>query len=527
MKIKTDPASIWLELEKGQQYNAGIGLYDTVKKNENFFLGRQWEGLNAPDLEKPVLNFLRRVVTYFIAMIVSDDVAASFRQFRPTEGGNTITSLMAQEVERVIERTKLKAKNRLIIRNAAVDGDSYAYFRFDVDAQRGVLGQGEICVDVIDNTRILFGDPYRTEVQEQPYLLIVRRELLETVRDRAKAHGQDPEAIRPDSEERYAGEDETLQDLVTTCIKLYRQGETVWYTEVTRDGVVRPPTNLEYRLYPVAAMSWEHVKHSYHGQAAITGLIPNQIFVNKLWAMAMVHVQNTAFPKLFYDATKIREWTNRAGEAVGVMGDPRTAAPVSTRGGDMSSQVMELVDKTITLTRDFMGASDAALGNVKPDNTSAIIAVQKASSAPLELQRMGFYQFFEDCVRVMLDIIRTDYGLREVSYTDDEGQTVLKPFDFSKVDYDAMEVNVDVGAASYWSELMQIQTLDNLFAKGIITDAVTYLESIPSQYIPNKNKIIAKLKEQMASKPEIGSSAEIGGVASGNLSQMRQQPVYQ
>jgi hypothetical protein len=243
--------------------------------------------------------------------------------------------------------------------------------------------------------------------------------------------------------------------------------------------------------------------------------------------MAMVHVQNTAFPKLFYDATKIREWTNRAGEAVGVMGDPRTAAPVSTRGGDMSSQVMELVDKTITLTRDFMGASDAALGNVKPDNTSAIIAVQKASSAPLELQRMGFYQFFEDCVRVMLDIIRTDYGIREVSYTDDEGQTVLAPFDFSSVDYDAMEVNVDVGAASYWSELMQIQTLDNLFAKGIITDALTYLESIPSQYIPNKNKIIAKLKEQMASMPEIGSSAEIGGVAGGNLSQMRQQPVYQ
>ncbi|MFQ7004766.1 MAG: hypothetical protein ACLRRT_14530 [Ruthenibacterium lactatiformans] len=44
----------------------------------------------------------------------------------------------------------------------------------------------------------------------------------------------------------------------------------------------------------------------------------------------------------------------------------------------------------IEYTRDTMGASDAALGNVTPDNTSAIIAVQKATSMPLELQRQDF-----------------------------------------------------------------------------------------------------------------------------------------
>ena len=55
-----------------------------------------------------------------------------------------------------------------------------------------------------------------------------------------------------------------------------------------------------------------------------------------------------------------------------------------------------------------------------------------------------------------------------------------------------------MGASSYWSELMQVQTMDNLFAKGIITDAVLYLESIPSKYLKNKEKIIAAVKEQQA-----------------------------
>ena len=31
-------------------------------------------------------------------------------------------------------------------------------------------------------------------------------------------------------------------------------------------------------------------------------------------------------------------------------------------------------------TKEFSGATDAALGSVRPDNTSAIIALQKASS---------------------------------------------------------------------------------------------------------------------------------------------------
>ena len=79
------------------------------------------------------------------------------------------------------------------------------------------------------------------------------------------------------------------------------------------------------------------------------------------------------------------------------------------------------------------------------------------------------------------------------------GESINKiQLDFSNFDTINYDTNVDVGASSYWSELMQVQTMDNLFAKGIITDAVLYLESIPSKYLKNKEKIIAAVKEQQA-----------------------------
>ncbi|MEG1896513.1 MAG: hypothetical protein RR162_09760, partial [Oscillospiraceae bacterium] len=64
---------IWRQYERDVAYKNSINLFDKVKQQQNFFLGRQWEGLHAPDLEKPVLNFVKRVVNYLISVLVVDD----------------------------------------------------------------------------------------------------------------------------------------------------------------------------------------------------------------------------------------------------------------------------------------------------------------------------------------------------------------------------------------------------------------------------------------------------------------------
>jgi len=555
--IRTSPAEIWQEYQKGITYNNSLDLYETVRRNENFYLGRQWEGLNAPDLEKPVLNFLKRVVTYYISMLISDDLAVNVTPFAPSwvEGNSSVilpvaaggenteklkvpgdlenwpqwqpevqadkdyrgiseraADILSSEISRVMERNKLRSLGREALCNAAVDGDCCFYLHFMEDNTSAK--RSEIAIELIENSNIFFGNPYVYDVQEQPYIIIARRLQLDVVRDKARQDGVIGwENIRPDDNYNYYDrEEENNDDLVTVLLKMWKDPADghIYFAKSTAGLVLKEPTDSGYQLYPVAYMSWERKKNSYHGQAALTqGVIQNQIYVNTLWALFMLHQKKSAFPKIFYDSTKVERWTNRVGQAIGVVGNPNEVVASAFRGADFAPQAMELVEKTISYTKEFMGATDAVLGNLRADNASAIISLQKASAAPLELQRLSYYQLMEDIVRIIVDIIRCDYGWRQICYKNDEGIRQLVWMNFDALLYDAMDINVEVGASSYWSELMQIETADNLLSKGVINDAVTYLESIPDRHVKDKDKIIRSLKLARA-QAESSASAQSG-----------------
>lgn len=491
------PEKIWEEYERGVSYNTELGLYDTVRQNENFFIGKQWEGVLAPDLDKPTFNILKRVVSYFISTIASDDVSAQVSAFGDeSHSTESLLRAVSTEFDRVIENNRLKAKNRDCIRDAAVDGDACLYIWYDPDRAQGSFSTGEIVAEVIENTNVYFGNPQVEDVQRQPSIIIARRVMLDEARKEAISFGGDPDSIHSDDDPN--GINRHLEHgKVTTLLRFWKQDGVVWFCKVCKNAVLRPPVKLGYKRYPLAWWCWDRVKNCYHGQSCITGLIPNQIFINKLYAMCMEHVKKMAFPKIAYNRALLPGgWSNRAGEAIPVNGDPNLALCANLGGADMSNQVISLIEKTISYTRDTMGASDAALGNIRPDNTSAIIAVQKSAQMPLELQRMAFYDFVEQYIRIFLEIMRVDYGLRYVNASSQDGGGFPQLTDFSQLEYLQLKLDVDVGAGSFWSELAQVQTIDNLLQNGIISDPITYLDSIPDGYIKNKSKIIAKLKEQ-------------------------------
>ncbi len=481
-----------------QKCNGG-NLYERVKQNEHFFVGNQWEGVNAPNLDKPVMNILKRVISFFVSSIVSDDVGAELTLFGGKNQMREIElKIISQQIAEIIENTKAKAKNRDAIRDAAVDGDACFYINFDPELETGQEAKGGIDIEVLPCTSVYFGNPQVWEAQKQPYILIQMRKTLDDVMEEGRENGVSEEEVSSiaENEDPNSLNVETEDGKVTVITRFWRENGTVWFCRTAGGIMLVPPKDTGYRLYPIAWMSWDKIKNSYHGQAAVTGLIPNQIFINKLFAMCMEHVKKLAFPKVMYNRSVFPNgYTNRVGEAIGVSGDPSAAAKV-IESADMSSQVMALIENTMQYTRDTMGASDASLGNVKPDNTSAIIAVQKASAMPLELQRMGFYQFVEDYIRIFIDIMRANYGVRQVAYEDENGNSQELLYDFSGIDRFRWKLNVNIGASTYWSELMQMQTLDNLFAQKIITDPADYLESVPSQYVPNKQKLLAKIRER-------------------------------
>jgi hypothetical protein len=523
------PQNVYKLYDNGVQFNTQIGLYDTVEKNENFFIGKQWEGVEANGLPTPVFNFLKRVTLFQIATISSDNISMQATPLSST-GKNSLGDLeqfcdvINKQFAELFERNKIVTKTREFMRNAAVDGDGATYSWFDPDMETGQDAKGGIVTEIIENSRVIFGNPNDKHVQDQPWIIIPMRKQLEYVKKLAKRNGiskSDIEAIQPDETEYNAKMDQLSDDRVTLLLYFYKDDETgtIWSMKCTRNVIVEKKKDTLLKLYPITWMNWDYVQDCYHGQALISQLLPNQIFVNKLFAMSMISLMTTAYPKIIYDQTRIKRWDSRVGAAIGINGgDMNTVAKIMDPA-TISPQVAQFIDLAVNYTQNFMGASDAALGDTRPDNTSAIVALQRASNAPLELVKLNMYECIEDLGRIYLDMMRAYYGTRYVQVkllTKDQlaqqplgmklqDSDVNTPFDFSVLNDVPMSLKLDVGASAYWSEIMTVQTLDNLLMNGKL-DIVDYLERIPEGYVSKRQELIEKLKGMQSQPVDSGGT---------------------
>ena len=514
MEIKKKPEEIFKEYQKDQEYKSSLGLYDAVDLYNKFYHGEQWDGVNAPDIQKITINILKPAIKYYVSMIVSDDIGISIEDFDDEGESQVIEDVIKNEVNKVFERNRFNYKTREYIKSTAIDGDGCMYIYMD-DSPAGVYSTqegeqipivGNIKIELVDNTRVHFANPAEHDVNEQPYIILSFKKYLDDVKAEAKERGLSQEEIEKisDDNDEYNHDENNTNKYATVMVKLFKDGGTVKFIKCTKDVILIEETDTEIDVYPVIFQSWEKKKRSYHGVSSIKAEINNQIFINQIFSMAMQWQKMHAFPKIIYDKRKIKNFDNRIGVSLGIDGDPRESIFESFASKGMNNQAIELANLTIDKTKDVLGVFDAALGNVKPDNTSAIIAVQRAASQPLELQKMDFYQMIEDAIRVIVKLMGTYYGIRPTKQAvktinpmtmQEEFQTVVDLFDFSQVMDFVDRTNVEIGGSSYWSELTQVQTLDNLMQMQIIPDALTYLEAVPDGYIKNKQKIIDRIKE--------------------------------
>ena len=526
------PERVFAEYRKGIDYKSNAGIYENAKKYENFFLGKQWEGVNAPSMDKPVFNILKRVINYFIANLVSDNIAMNLKLINREEDEVTKIYLDAvkKQIELTMERGKFSQKTRKALRDAAVMGDGCMHIYYDPSMKTGHAGEeGAQAIEVISSTDVMFGNPMSAEVQEQPYIIIGMRRTRQSVIEELEAAGKAGliDSVIPDGAENPTTqeEDDLFNDKVTVLIKYWKIHGRVYFTKVIKNAVIIEPTDTGMGMYPICYMNWETRRNSMHGVGLIEGLVPNQIAINKLAAMAFHFIKQQAFPRIVYDKTKLHAWENGM-KPIGVNGSPGDVVGRAGAPQDMSQYVPLFFDKFVETTRDLMGASDAALGNVNPNNTSAIIAVQKATAVPLELVKQEYYQFIEDFVRISIEMMGAYYGKRTILVEDEEGTASEQPYDFAKLADMVFSLGIDIGATSYWQETTDVQTLDNLRTAGILDD-LTYVESLPAHNVPNRAKIIAKLKERVGAEQALAqeqqAASELGAIANEELGAMNTQ----
>lgn len=520
-KYKTECGEVWNEYEKALMYNDAIDLPTRIKNNQNFFIGKQWEGVKAPDMDKPVFNIFKRVINYFIAMLVSDNIGVSLSLFNRAEDSTTRISLgiIKEQIAQILEYNRFTKVSRNVLKSAAVDGDACIHVYFDAEEETGREGEeGFIKLEEIDSLNIFFGNPNIHDVQEQPYIILARRRLVGDVKDELISEGrrEEADAVKSDLPSDYEySEEHYYDDKVTVLRKYWKENKHIYYMESTHDVILKKATDTGLKLYPICYMSWERMRNCYHGISAIEGLIPNQIAINKMAAMAQQFIKQQAFPRIFFDETKIQKWVGGI-KPFGVNGNPKDVIFPDYHNTNMSAQVSEYFVRFMDNTKELMGASDASLGNItNPDNTSAIIATQKATAVPLELVKQEYYQFVEDFVRVTIDQMRARYGLRTVLGKNENGDDEEIPFDFEQLNEWVLSLNVDIGQAAYWNEMTGIDTLSKLVERDMI-DTVTYLESIPAVYLPGKERIVSEAKERKAQEQAaLEAQMQGGGMSAG------------
>ena len=492
------PERVSKEYEAGVSFNTGINLYDTVNTNENFFIGKQWEGVKANGLPTPVFNFLKRVVLFSVSNVSTDNLKLHAKPLTgsgqtPTQVLEAFSDILNDQFLSIFEQNAMGKLIREFCRNAAVDGDGCLYSYWDAEMETGQPNRGGIRTEVLLNTQVIFGNPNCRDVQGQPYIIIERRMLVQEARKYAERHGcRMTESINAD--DKPAGNrdmDELGGEKVTVLLRLWRDDETgtIHGYETTRTTEIRGEWDLGIKHYPVVWMNWDYVQDCYHGQAMITGLIPNQIFVNKLFAMSMISLMTLAYPKVVYDKTKVANWSAKVGVAIGVNGGVDGVAKIIDPAS-ISPQIAQFIDLAISTTQKFLGASDVALGDTRPDNTSAIIALQRAAATPMELTKQNLLQCVEQLGRIYIDFEAEYYGNRyvEVKLPGTQDKATIE-FDFATLKSVPCGIDLDAGASSYWSEIANMQTLDNLLMQGKIPTS-EYLRRLPSGQITDREDLI-------------------------------------
>ena len=525
----------WERYEKGIQYNSSFkpnkDYYEAIKVWNDFYNGDQWNGVGgSSELPKLVFNYTKRIIDFKIASVTSSDISVSVEPLRntPVTDDNELeidnTDFVNNEIKNVFEKWNFRILKKRALRKAGISGDMCAHITFNPNAKpfRGFAPdvKGEIEIELIDATNIYFGNANIKSVSKQPYIIIVGRDTVQNLQEEAKLFKAQDNNIRSDDDTEYQLTEFANVEVESADIEKDNDGKAkyiyyyykkkvgedihVFVTKCTKDAIIYQDIDTEYSDYPVAFANWYELENTYHGRGEVEGICPNQIAINKMFAMIVYHQMMTAFPTAVYDKDVIKSWNNQIGTAFALSNlNGRSIKDVAgyLNPANMSDYIIKVIDLAIQYTKDCMGVSDASLGNVDPKNTSAILAVQKSTAVPLENVKDNLYDFVEQIVRIMIDVMGTKYGERPVVITDEDGNRTIEKYDFAQLKGMDLHIGIDVGESSYYSEIAMLQTMDNLL-QGQYIEFIDYLERIPNEMFPKKAEYIAQIKAKQQQEKE-------------------------
>lgn len=524
--------SVWSLYEKGRNFHRQMGIYTDTDRNYRFYNGNQWEGANLSGIEPVQKNFIKPIVRYKTSVIHSNLYALNFSSQNyddPTfqEEAQRYCKILNSYAARIWEKDKMDKKGRQITKDAAINGEGILYVTYDKEKQMPLN-------EVVDKTDVYYGNENTEDIQSQPYILIRRRMPVVNAIDLALREGMSESDVN-----NIIGDNDTFEqsgdaskyevdNAVTVLYKLYKEKGTVRYSIATRWQTIVEGEDTGLSLYPVAHFTWEERKGSARGEGEVRTLIPNQIEVNRNEVRRVLAVKNQAFPKTMYSKSMITnpQDFNRVGVALEVDGpiDDVRKAIGTLPPAQMSSDVKQLHDDLIQITRELAGAGDVATGTVNPETASgrAILTVLRASEAPVNEQKEGYKDFVENVGNIWMEylIVHSDNGLRipeKAAGANDKNMYQIVVIPQSVMKELRASLKVDITPKSVFDKFAQEQTLENIFLQGFlnpqrVNELKAYAEALDDDSTAPKLKILElcdKVYQTQQQIADINSKAQM------------------
>ena len=518
---QSNMTTTWRQYEAGKEHKRRVGLYETVRQNERFYRGDQWRGAATGDLPRPVFNMVKRITDYLICTVASEKYVISYTDENlPFNGRSASVRAIRRALDLLTgnaryrwDRCKMDSVVYRLLLDAAISGDGALMCYWNPDAEGDGIFRGDIGVQTVDNVNLFVSDMNRADIQSQDYVIVSGRASVASLRREAQENGATAaqlSRILADGDREDSAGDHASAELedggdgkATYLIKFWREDGKVVFEKSVREHVIRT-VRTEMRRYPIAYFNWTPTKNGFHGTAPISGMVPNQRYINRAYAMVMKHMTDTAFSKVVYDKSRIPEWTNEVGEAIAVVGATNVADAVSVVGaGEMQSGYLELIDMAVSATKELAGATETALGNIDPTNTSAILALKETSRITLEQVTMALAACIEDLAVIWADMMCAYYpDQRLVPYIDGDGAVAVR-MGISALKGCLVRARVEVTETARFSDSAAVGILDKLLDGGYIS-AAQYVSHMPDGLLFDRDGLLesAISSEKSASRTE-------------------------
>ena len=510
--------------EDGKAYQNSIGITKSMPECVRFFEGDQWAPVtkDTKHFPRPVVNIIEMNINNKKSQVLSSPIKIVYKSENKNADVDRFNRFAAYELARL----KQEEMNNQAVLDAEIKGSFCLYYYWDKDVV-GLDGliEGDIAVQLIDPSNVIFANPNEKDEQKQDWIILVSRETIDYVKKIADA-GVDKKKIEDDDSESIYNEIESeTSKFVTVFTRFFRHNGEVYFERATKQVMfneARPFTpNIEHykssidgteeketeeshneymriekaTLYPIVFSQWKQRDKSIYGRGEVETIIPNQKAINWTLGLQLLVAQNEGMSPVVVapDALRGQKITNAPGQVIVNYSKSGKGIEFPNRPG-MSQAGVNLVEKIADLTRVAVGSSEVMNGEIISSGMSgaAIAQLQSQALKPIEDLQKNYWRAMKRVGEILEQFMRFFYNNKKFTYTDEKDEkheSKVDEFSSSAFKDIHFDVVAEAIAGTVMSDVANINMLDNLYTKGAI-NLKTYLTCYPDNSIANRQKLL-------------------------------------